>query len=175
MYFANTGGSETLEISWTLFCTNALPVFTLAQVYLGGFLGLSGRSWAAFGRSWGALGRSWALFGRSWAFFGRLLNDFCVELVFRSLLLAILVALGSILGAPEALSGLILNQCSRRFCQLAWLAEFRAKCTASIKMRKIARIASKSEPICSNLLAVRSSLLGIRANLFEISSNSLDI
>ena len=80
----------------------------------------------------------------------------------------------SIWGAPEALSGLIWNRFSRRFCQLAWLAEFQAKCTASIKMHKIARVSSKFEQIGSNLLAVRSSLLGIRANLFEIPSNSLE-
>ena len=81
----------------------------------------------------------------------------------------------SILGAPEALSGLILNRFSRRFCQLAWLAEFQAKRTASIKMHEIVRISSKFEPIGSNLLAVRSSLLEIRANLLEIPSNSLEI
>lgn len=94
--FSRTGGvTETSqELSWMLSYTNALPVLTLAQVYLRGLLGLSGRSRASLGRSWRAL-------GRSWEFFGRLLNDFCVELVFRSLLLAILVALGSILGAPE--------------------------------------------------------------------------
>ena len=80
----------------------------------------------------------------------------------------------SILGAPEAHSGLILNQFPCRFCQLAWLAEFRAKCTASISMHKIARVSSKFEQIGSNLLAVRSSLLEIRANLFEIPSNSLE-
>ena len=53
----------------------------------------------------------------------------------------------SILGAPEALSGLILIRFSRRVCQLAWLAEFQAKCTDSIKMHKIVRISSKFHQI----------------------------
>ena len=41
-----------------------------------------------------------------------------------------------------------MNRFSRRFCQLAWLAEFQAKCTASIKMHKIAQIFSQLDQIC---------------------------
>ena len=140
-----------------------------SRALLGAQFGVPGRHWGRSGRSQGVPGtprdapetlprHPWDAPGRHGA------SQACPRTDFDS-----------ILGAPEALSGLILNRFSRRFCQLAWLAEFQAKCTASIKMHRIARISSKFEQIGSNLLAVRSILLGIRANFFEISSHSLDI
>ena len=54
------------ELSWMLSYTDALPVLTLAQVYLRGFFGSRG----ALGPLLGALGRSWdalgAVLGLSW-------------------------------------------------------------------------------------------------------------
>ena len=82
--FSRTGGvTETSqELSWMLSFTNALPVLTLAQVYLRGFFGSRG----ALGPLLGALGRSWdalgALLGLSWALLEMIFASTFVQVAF---------------------------------------------------------------------------------------------
>ena len=70
------------ELSWMLSYTDALPVLTLAQVYLRGFFGSRG----ALGPLLGALGRSWdalgAVLGLSWALLEMIFASTFVQVAF---------------------------------------------------------------------------------------------
>ena len=82
--FSRPGGvtEKSQELSWMLSYTNALPVLTLAQVYLRGFFGSRG----ALGPLLGALGRSWdalgAVLGLSWALLEMIFASTFVQVAF---------------------------------------------------------------------------------------------